>query len=902
MSAPPAWAWPGARWWRCDLHVHTPASEDARQRQAGISKLTAEDVVEQALGAGLDVIAVTDHDSGEWIDGMKAAANGTELCVVPGVEITTQERIHLLVLGDITRTSADVDDLLSRLHIPPADRGLKRARSDLTYEKAMDEATGLSWLCIAPHADAEATGANPSRGALWTALHSSDKGRLNRILDRPDLVAAEFVGDDPDVKAELRGAGRGGRQRREPGLAVVRFSDAHRLDDLGRSSTWIKMTHPDREGLALAFSDGDRSVFVHAAGLELNRAPTRVVKRIVITDLKYAGRGVPLEIPFNPWLNVLIGGRGAGKSTIVNALRLALGRAEEAVTADFKRFNQVGTREGDGALTDTTLLAVDYRRDAHDLRASWSTDGTAPPLQEPEGDGWMRVDGVVTQRAPVRVVGQGELARLAEDPRRLLGLVDAASEVDRRGWQRAWDATHGQFLTLRAQAREARTRIPDRTELLGEQTDLHRAIAVLESDEHRDTLRAYQRLRRQLAALDGWRHSVARSLEQVQAALDDAAIDDPPLSVFDDNGVDTEVRDALTREHTDLREALDRARRAAADLPSSAAALPPSWDAHRRNVERAYQELVQRLAGTGADPSKYSDLITRRQSVEARLEGVDGLEAEADRLDGEASDALERLDGLRIALYDRRRAFLGTVNALAGIVRFELDAAGERAANTSELRELLLGSAEGDSMQADIEHCEEIVMGQTDGLAGARALKLVIRRAADGDVSEFGGWFQRRLAQLKPETLDRIDAWFPADRLRGDYRNAAHDWQPISQGSAGQRNAAILAFLLSYGDEPLVIDQPENDLDNALITDLVVRQLRDIRQRRQLIVVTHNPNIVVNADADLVVSLKFANGQVTVAESGGLQEQAIREEICRIVEGGREAFESRYARIGERHV
>jgi len=902
VSAPPAWKWPGARWWRCDLHLHTPASEDVRERHAGSGEFTAEEVVAQGLGTGLDVIAVTDHDSGEWVDRVKAAANGTELSVVPGVEITTQERIHLLLLGDRTRTSADLDHLLSVLHILPADRGLKCARSDLNYEKAMDVATELGWLCIAPHADVEATEANPSRGALWTALHTSDKGRLNQILDRPDLVAAELVGNDPDVKAELRGAGRAGRLRREPGLAVVRFSDAHHLDDMGRSSTWIKMTHPDREGLALAFSDGDRSVRVHADGLELNRPSARVIKQIMIRDLKYAGRGAPLEIPFNPWLNVLIGGRGAGKSTIVNVLRLALGRADEAVTEDFKRFNQVGSREGDGALTDETLLAVDYRRDAHDLRASWSIDGTAPPLQEPEGDGWVRVDGVVSQRTPVRVVGQGELALLAEDPRRLLGLVDAAPEVDRRGWQRTWNATHAQFLTSRAQAREARTRIPDRAELLGEQTDLQRAIAVLESDEHRDALRAYQRLRRQLAALDSWGRSVAQTVEQVRTALDDAAIDDPPLSAFDDDGVDAEVRGVLARAHADLRGALDRARRAGADLPVSAAKLPPSWDAHRREVERRYQELAQRLSGTGADPSQYADLITRRQSVEARLKGVNGLEAEADRLDTEAADALERLAGLGQELYGRRRAFLDTVNASADIVRFALDVAGERESNTGELRELLLGSAEGDSMQADIVRCGEIITREADGLAGAKALKVVIRRAASGDVSEFGGWFQRRLAQIKPETLDRLDAWFPADRLRADYRNAAQEWQPISQGSAGQRNAAILAFLLSYGDEPLVIDQPENDLDNALITDLVVRQLRDIRQRRQLIVVTHNPNIVVNADADLVMSMKFANGQVVVAKSGGLQEQDIREEICRIVEGGREAFESRYARIGERHV
>ena len=108
----------------------------------------------------------------------------------------------------------------------------------------------------------------------------------------------------------------------------------------------------------------------------------------------------------------------------------------------------------------------------------------------------------------------------------------------------------------------------------------------------------------------------------------------------------------------------------------------------------------------------------------------------------------------------------------------------------------------------------------------------------------------------------------------------------------------MLAFLLAYGNEPLVLDQPEDDLDNHLIYDLVVQQIRSNKLRRQLIVVTHNPNIVVNGDAELIYVLDY-NHQCYVKNSGALQESEIRREVCLVMEGGKEAFEQRYQRLGK---
>jgi hypothetical protein len=95
----------------------------------------------------------------------------------------------------------------------------------------------------------------------------------------------------------------------------------------------------------------------------------------------------------------------------------------------------------------------------------------------------------------------------------------------------------------------------------------------------------------------------------------------------------------------------------------------------------------------------------------------------------------------------------------------------------------------------------------------------------------------------------------------------------------------------------LVLDQPEDDLDNHLIYGLVVQQIRSNKLRRQLIIVTHNPNIVVNGDAELIHVLDF-NNQCFVKLTGSLQDRTMREEVCQVMEGGKEAFERRYQRLG----
>lgn len=146
------------------------------------------------------------------------------------------------------------------------------------------------------------------------------------------------------------------------------------------------------------------------------------------------------------------------------------------------------------------------------------------------------------------------------------------------------------------------------------------------------------------------------------------------------------------------------------------------------------------------------------------------------------------------------------------------------------------------------------------------------------------------------DTLSSIIKVIPEDKLEIKIIDERGEID-INEGSPGQKSAAILAFILNSGENPLIIDQPEDDLDNSLIYSLVVKSIRKMKTKRQIIIVTHNPNIPVLGDAEGIIILDRDNqGKVTFRKNkktGCIEEKLIREGICEIMEGGEDAFRKR---------
>ena len=124
-------------------------------------------------------------------------------------------------------------------------------------------------------------------------------------------------------------------------------------------------------------------------------------------------------------------------------------------------------------------------------------------------------------------------------------------------------------------------------------------------------------------------------------------------------------------------------------------------------------------------------------------------------------------------------------------------------------------------------------------------------------------------------------------------------YRPLDQLSGGQRVSVLLSLLLETTDDrPLVIDQPEDELDNRFLFDTVLPALKRLKGRRQIILATHNPNIVVNGDADQVIQLEATANRGRVAHSGAIEDPIVRNAIVRTVDGGDEAFRLRRLKYG----
>ncbi len=123
------------------------------------------------------------------------------------------------------------------------------------------------------------------------------------------------------------------------------------------------------------------------------------------------------------------------------------------------------------------------------------------------------------------------------------------------------------------------------------------------------------------------------------------------------------------------------------------------------------------------------------------------------------------------------------------------------------------------------------------------------------------------------------------------------DGRNLDDLSMGERAIVLLKILLAHDDKPLLIDQPEEHLDNRYIYNELTPAFRNAKRRRQIIIATHNANLVVNTDAEQIVIAKNSNGILSYT-AGPLENPVIRQEIKIILEGGDEAFKKREEKYG----
>jgi len=901
----------GAKWWKFDFHNHTPKSTDFGKGDALHMAISPEDWLMMYMEKEIDCIAITDHNSGEWIDILKIALAGMEiskptgyrkLFLFPGVEISASGNTHILALFDQSADTKKVQALLGAVGFPSEQFGTSDAVTDKTVEVVINEIHKANGIAIPAHVD------KPS------GLFTNQTGNtLKQTISTDGLLAIELI-DKTFLKSEIY-------NQSKLNLTEVIGSDSHIKAQVGTNYTWVKMSEPTLDALKLALHDCEDGVIrKDAITVDPNAISNRYfIKSINVTDGFKAGNGTPLNAKFSPWLSSIIGGRGSGKSTIINYLRIALARIDEMppeVLAEFNNFYRIGGKNASGMLRTETKIEVEIFKDgklhlitwnnySHSLQESNETTGT-----------WETANTVsnIKELFPVQIFSQKELYALTGNPSKLFELID--SQFDKPSWTEAKEKLVEKWLADRAASRQLHNAISEETNIKAQLGSANNKIALFESSDYRDTLNNFNKLTATNKFFTDTRDNVSQfisQLEELEQAVPNIEIPEAINDVVVDDSLQfvQTLNAALEAAKAKLTEAISLVIPYKENLPSQLNAL--SWFEQFVAAKRAYDDIAGSIQELGTE--SYETLIQRRATLNDKLALIENQKAELATLNANLEilytsiiDKEKELRTKRNEIIERWKAIDDNNNPFL-IIELHPMADSENANTT--FRQLLRkpGGEFADYIFGYDEEKETSwgliadIIKETEATRWAKRLSSIqeFLSATEADKKNLDLRLAKHLDYLKqntPEDIDRLIVWVPEDKLVLKFRKQGRE-EDIQTGSAGERTAGMLGLLLALNNIPLIIDQPEDDLDSRLISSFVVPGFKTLKQNRQLILVTHNPNIAVNANSDNVVHMNFVAGQIVVAGNDALQDKDIRLAVCDVMEGGIDALNKRYYRISK---
>jgi ABC-type cobalamin/Fe3+-siderophores transport system ATPase subunit len=932
----------GMRWFKCDLQVQTPEGSDwldpelklgepRRPLVGGAPDETdlqakARAFLRRCHELELDVIGVTDHNFSSksdvrdlflthLIDQNKSVATEmgrSALYILPGFEVDIS--YHALCLFEPTTKSSKlgaISQILSALGLPIESRfrGGKPQplRSDNRY---------VSLAALLHRVQAE------SAGIVIAAHAFSDDGICNDPCHIDDYKNEELlcveVSDPLSQKANSILSGldqQWSRQRRHP--AAIMSSDAKSLkasadgsippNALGYRSTWIKMSSPSIESLRQAFLDSSRLVVSPPNTPTPRPDLAQTYPRLVSLSLSNLAFLEDQDLSVSPNLNCIIGGRGSGKSTLLECIRIATKKTR--IGADVKRkVDRVRKTFG-----SKTQIRIEWQA------APGVIDNLVFTPGETESQDLWRWDGKNTdeidaflQHLPIQIFSQGELTEIASSSgtkgNGLLPLIDAAHAAELHQLESAMNVLRADVMKLYAAGDQKRQISSDLEKLKLELQELDRQWQARqdikgEAEAHR-TAQVTDRY------LSDLHEDMRRAANALEAAIEELADDgvelvDLPASVLD--GPDGPWLASLQQDHSAWRLTLTEGlRKVITDARVSAEKLTtrrPGWEEMKARNEAAQAQFFEACRARGLQPqdvSRLQEIDRQRQAklreVEAAQRRLATVTTEIKRLEDKPGE----LSGKWFEQFLLRKTSIDKLNtstkpSVTVSVQYMADKA-----HFSTLWARLAPDGRTKLGRSWLELGEELFISHL---------------ASQNETAIWDALRDWILRDLELAGMDRFEEF--RTELREYLVNQAREiWRDVrntrvadfiditlfGQGgkkigsmtggelSEGQRNTAVLTVLLAQGSGPMVIDQPEDEVDSNFLYENLVPILRKVKNHRQLIFVTHNANIPVNADAELVLALEATDGHGRLRTEGGLDSSQVTDAILDIMEGTDEAF------------
>lgn len=928
----------GAHFRKCDFQVHTPrdiswngdrAVSDAERRAYAV------DFVAACRAKGLGAVAITDHHDlaffpylrdaalAETDEAGRPLAESDRLVVFPGMELTLAVPCQALLILDADFPASLLDQAVHAIDVTPTDATLEthaptaRLEHFQTLEDVYDALNKKDFLrgrfIVLPH-----VGESGSSSMLR-------KGMASKYKSMP------CVGGYVDGLVTQHGDGNAGivagrtKEWGNKAIAVVQTSDnrARSFAKLGTAVTWIKWAQPTAEALRQAFLARESRIS-HSAP----RLPTLRITRLEVSNSKFMG---PISLAFNPQYNALIGGRGTGKSTLLEYLRWALcDQPPTQLESDDDDLPDYQKRRK--SLIDGTLLPLGAEVEV----AFLLNDVPHVVRRKVSGELLLQIGAGVFQECseqnvrdllPVRAYSQKQLSAVGARVDELRRFVQAPIKKE-------LDALTASLNLLRARLREGFEQVRamralsfeiaglalEHASLQEQATQLRSTLSGLAPADGEVIARqaSYEQERRLVQALRRDAESLRTSLSTAISSIADINSD------FDASKA-PENTDLLRRTHESLFVAVVTARaglKSLRDLIDSGPELAPyregltTWDGALARHQVAYDEAKSRAAA-------HEGTLTAIKAIESRLaevsEATDTKKRDLGRLGDPAAGFAQLRNEWRGAHSDRAALLESQcVNLTAGTAS-RLRASLRRATDTEPLADRIRALVRGTGTRGDrIDKLLSHLRASSDPFVAWQTVLdemflLVWITVEDEDravlpptplLDQAGFTRRERLAltkQLQPTDWLELLLFDLEDVPHFEYELKPGDYIPFESASPGQQATALLAVLLLQDGPPLLVDQPEDDLNMKIISETVATLWR-AKSHRQIIFASHNANLVVNGDAELVVCCDYrsvgteSGGRIKA--TGAIDMPAINTEIADVMEGGVDAFKLRLQKYG----
>ncbi len=834
-------------------------------------------LLQKCLELDITVVGVADHGSVASIDALRQVLQPHGIVVFPGFEIASNDKTHYVCLFSEETTGQQLERYLGNLDLLDPTDGVRPSR--LSSEQLIEKVDQLGGFIYAAHCTQES-------GLL--------KNRLNHVWKLPKLRSAQIPGSIDDLvgvegdfyrKVILN---KDDAYRRERPVAVINAKDVAKPEDLEQpgATCLIKMTRPNFAAFKVAFLDPGSRIRLNS---QQAQSPIGKLIRMTVSGGYLDG----VRVDFSDHLNTVIGGRGTGKSTLLECLRYALDLPPVGKQA--LQHHQDIIKENLGrAAGRVELVVVSSAQNGKQYTVS-RRHGEPPIVRD--------ADGNVSTLLPrdllpgIDIYGQNEIYELAQDQTNRVQLLDRFLPQD-GDYETKTNDVHRRLIE------NQRTLAKSLSDLDDVMAQVNRLPKLEEQLRGFDELGIKEKLAKTslLAREREIAKSAADGIQSFRGAVADFSAEFPDLAFINDDALEglpdaaelvtmrttlERISQEFTRHLTDMMTLLDEA---SGQFAVQHEAWQQAIRGHEAELEKALRTLPAMAGKSGQEVGvAYQRLmgeIERIKPMRGKLSTHEGqgsvLKQERRNLLAELSD----LRGQRIQALQRAAKRLN--KRLEGKLKVEIVPEADR----SPLLNFLLGcklEGIGEKRLAWIEEAETI---------SPLSLAQSIQNGSAELQREWGvtQLVAEALTKLQPSQLMELEALELEHRVDISL-NVAHGqadpvFRPLHKLSTGQQCTAILHMLLLENADPLLMDQPEDNLDNAFIAERIVTELRDAKTSRQFLFATHNANIPVFGDAEWIGVFSAADNQgcLGLEAQGSIDVPVIRDQVASILEGGRDAF------------